>query len=185
MIITVPKMLQLMSCGSRIESYVCLPAKPTLWPLSLMSTPSPVRKMEANVWFAHSPARVEEEGLRLRLLLLPLEGPLCLQFALLHHPKRGPLGRNQSNLTPCPPCHPQVCLEFKHPESFPWPWLFGDSLKSEAGSRGKVLISYALCVLLSMAAYSGSSDQANGWSARPSGHSGRGERGESLWAQQE
>ena len=119
MIITVPKMLQLMSCGSRIESYVCLPAKPTLWPLSLMSTPSPVRKMEANVWFAHSPARVEEEGLRLRLLLLPLEGPLCLQFALLHHPKRGPLGWNQSNLTPCPPCHPQVCLEFQAPRVIP------------------------------------------------------------------
>lgn len=39
--------------------------------------------MEANVWFAHSPSGVEEEGLRDWLFLLALEGLLLLQFALI------------------------------------------------------------------------------------------------------
>ena len=119
MLITVPKVLQLMSCGSRIESYVCLPAKPTLWPLSLMSTPSPVRKMEANVWFVHSPAGVEEEGLSERLASPPPTGRSLMPavHSALSPSKRGSLGQNQSNLTPSPSCNPQVCLEFQAPRS--------------------------------------------------------------------
>lgn len=69
--------------------------------------------MEANVWFAHSPSGVEEEGLRDWLFLLALEGLLLLQFALIHHPKRGPPGHDQSNLRPNTSCSTQALLELQ------------------------------------------------------------------------
>ena len=123
MLITVPKVLQLMSCGSRIESYVCLPAKPTLWPLSLMSTPSPVRKMEANGWFVHSPAGVEEEGLSERLASPPPTGrSLMPAVHSALSPKEGFPGSEPEQPDPQSLVQPTGMSRIPStPKSFPWP----------------------------------------------------------------
>lgn len=113
--------------------------------------------------------------MRVWLLLLPLEGPLCLQFTLLYHPKRGPLGQNQSNLTPSPSCHPQVCLEFQAPRVIPlaltiWKQSEIRGWKSRKGSAILCPVSYLVHGSLFRVIRSC-------WSARPSGQSGGGEQG--------
>lgn len=140
--------------------------------------------MEANVWFAHSPSGVEEEGLRDWLFLLALEGLLLLQFAD-PSPKEGSPGSRPEQPAPQHLMLHTGTSRTPGTVPLPWLWLCGDSLKSEAGSRGKVLISYALCVLLSQAACQGHPIRQTAGVHDHLVTLCGGEEGESLWAQQE